>query len=987
MRLFYTTAFLLCILYLYPQKYNFVNWTVEDGLLQSQASFISQDRYRQLWIGTEGGLSCFDGKKFKGYTVQEGLPANHISSLLSTGDRLYIGTNNGLCAFNGRNFQAFKIDTIPADNIRSVLEADGQLYVLCNFKLFSLQPDGTSQRVIVSGDSSEKISAICLTPDNKLIACVYGEGIFAGDKKNWKKVGMADSGQLRRVIIRCYVSSGGDSLFAYSNGLFSLRNGRIVRYSVNGNESPTQIVLCIEQDEKGNYWLGTDKGACKIEGDRFIAFNGHSGFTDNTVNWIFRDAENNLWFATNADGIYKYRENTFTYYDRSSGLQNPVVMGITQTPDNTIYVAGYGGWLLTTSNGSALRPASKSAELLDSKINCLYTASDGQVWIGTLTNGIFTYNKKNGLGRPHVKVPEMLPPGATVFSEDQEGNVIIGGAHGIYVIGKDKRGVYAEEHLPFITALKRTADGKTIVGTARGLYILESGVHVKPWAEEHFSNAAVMCLDIQGDQLFVGTSDKGIYAYNLKTNKLRNYNTADGLPNNFIYSIDAAEKGKIWAGTGFGISRIGLSSGGDILSIKNYGRSDGLLGMECNHNSLLRANDSSLWFGTTKGLFHFDPRASTPEKARPLVILKSVKLFSSDIRDESLYMWAGNWFPVPEGLNLAYNQNHLSFELGSLYFTNPEDVLYKYQLEGADKGYTTSNNPFIMYPSLPPGNYKLKVKAVTKGGMESENEISYSFTIRKAFYQTSYFQFMVIVILVSAGALLAWLITRARHRRRQKEKALHERIREEEFIKLRQRTAEDFHDEMGNNLTRIAVLTDMLKLKLNGHGQEVARILEQIRENTGKLYKGSRDIIWSLNSKNDALFEIAEHMRQIGNELFQDTAVDFRYAHNIKPENPLRLKLDYSRNLTMIFKEAYNNILKHANASKVEVEIELQNNKVLQVKLRDNGSGFECSDVSKGNGLKNMRTRVSRMQGALEVKSERSSGTEIDIKLDNIFVN
>src|ERR1700744_1758321 len=79
------------------QKYNFVNWTVEDGLIQSQASCICQDHYRQLWIGTQGGISKFDGKKFTGYSVQEGLPANAVNVMAcDSAGNLWIGTNYGI---------------------------------------------------------------------------------------------------------------------------------------------------------------------------------------------------------------------------------------------------------------------------------------------------------------------------------------------------------------------------------------------------------------------------------------------------------------------------------------------------------------------------------------------------------------------------------------------------------------------------------------------------------------------------------------------------------------------------------------------------------------------------------------------------------------------------------------------------------------------------------------------------------------------------
>jgi signal transduction histidine kinase len=152
---------------------------------------------------------------------------------------------------------------------------------------------------------------------------------------------------------------------------------------------------------------------------------------------------------------------------------------------------------------------------------------------------------------------------------------------------------------------------------------------------------------------------------------------------------------------------------------------------------------------------------------------------------------------------------------------------------------------------------------------------------------------------------------------------------------------------MGNRLTRISILTDILKSKLEPKESDTTKLVGQIKENTAALYNGSRDIIWSLNSENDGIYQIAERVKEIGEELFQDSIIDFNCAHNIKPGNPLKLKLDYSRNLIMVFKEAYSNILKHSKATKVGISLELINSKDLEIKIWDNGAGFDSQVIQK----------------------------------------
>lgn len=967
------------------QKYNFVNWTVEDGLIQSQAGFICQDKYRQLWIATEGGISKFDGRKFTGYAAQEGLVSNGVNSLLCDKDgNIWVGTNYGLSIFNGKTFRTVKLSNSSVNNVSTLLDMpDGSVYAINNnflFKINSLE----GKRVMISGNATETISAIYKTEKKQLLAYVLEKGLYALDGNNWKNILSVDDASKNKLVRQLFITSKKDTLLGTNIGLFILKKNKIEPYYYSKTGFIDINILCIAEDVKKNIWLGSENGAYKIEGENAIHFDSKSGFTDNSVTHIYKDIENNLWFATDADGIYKFRENTFTYYDKSSGISNTIVMGVVQTTDGNIYAAGYGGGLYKINDKNNIESVNnKGPVLADTKISSLYADDENNIWIGTIGKGSWRYNEKTGLQKVVDKNnPGVTIRGASCFLKDAQGNLLLGTGLGLYLMDKEANITKLKMENFFISALRQFNKDTVVVGTSKGVFMLDKEYRLHSLNKKEFANSSVLCLAKKNDNLWIGTTDKGVLNWNLKTGKIINYNTDNGLPSNFIYSIYVYDGQKAWIGTGFGISNLQLDKDDKVLAIKNYGRSDGLLGMECSHNCLLKAADSSLWFGTTKGLFHFNPDADITEKNQPVVLLKSVKLFSSDITDSTLYQSSGTWFNVPKELKLHSNQNHLTFEFGAIYFTNPEDVLFKCKLEGIDKDFTISNNPYIIYSAIPPGKYTLKVQAITKSGVMSSNTIEYNFEIEKAFYQTRYFQLLVVLLLISTGALITYISTR----QKQKRKETLEKIREEEFMKLRHRTAEDFHDEMGNRLTRISVLTDILKSKLEPKESDVTKLVGQIKENTAALYNGSRDIIWSLNSQNDGIYQIAEHVKEIGDELFHDTVIDFECIHIIKPGNTLKLKLDYSRNLIMVFKEVYSNILKHSKATKVDISLEIHNNKDLEIKILDNGIGFDAQTIQKGNGIKNMKNRAGRMNGELSVNSVLQKGTEINISLKNIFI-
>lgn len=205
------------------------------------------------------------------------------------------------------------------------------------------------------------------------------------------------------------------------------------------------------------------------------------------------------------------------------------------------------------------------------------------------------------------------------------------------------------------------------------------------------------------------------------------------------------------------------------------------------------------------------------------------------------------------------------------------------------------------------------------------------------------------------------------------------RLRREEQAKVRERTAEDFHDEVGNTLTRINVLTNVLKSKVGTAVPDAARLIGQIQDNTGRLYQGTRDILWSLKPSNDNLYEILHRIRDFGTELFSDTPVKFSFTGTDERWRGYRLPLDMSRNLTMIFKEALNNALKYSGATEVTLEAILDASDKLTLKLRDNGKGFDAETVQRGHGLANIRSRAGRLGGIVDMHSEPGSGTAITL--------
>ena len=371
---------------------------------------------------------------------------------------------------------------------------------------------------------------------------------------------------------------------------------------------------------------------------------------------------------------------------------------------------------------------------------------------------------------------------------------------------------------------------------------------------------------------------------------------------------------------------------------------------------------------------HYQPHTDVVSSAPTGIVLQSVKLAAENTIDPGYYDSTDSWYNIPYGLRLPYKKNNISFTFQAVTLSGAQEVLYRYRMDGLETPWSDwSPINSVTYSALPPGKYTFHVQS---RGTNADNnpELAYSFEIITPFQKTTWFRFAVLIACLLLGILLQYTVNNRKQRRQE----LLEKLRNEEQGKIRMRTAEDFHDEIGNKLTRINVLTSVLKNKIT-LTPETTRILGQIEENTAQLYGGTRDILWSLKPSNDNLYEILHRIRDFGNDLFEDTDVNFTFSGTDEKWNNHRLPMDMSRNLLMIFKEALNNTLKYAAAKNVTLEVTLKNKTVLQLILKDDGQGFNMQTIKKGNGINNMHTRAGRLNGKLYIDSRAGKGTIINL--------
>ena len=202
---------------------------------------------------------------------------------------------------------------------------------------------------------------------------------------------------------------------------------------------------------------------------------------------------------------------------------------------------------------------------------------------------------------------------------------------------------------------------------------------------------------------------------------------------------------------------------------------------------------------------------------------------------------------------------------------------------------------------------------------------------------------------------------------------------EEEGERIRRKTAVDFHDELGHRLTRISLLTELIKRKLGNTFSDISNLLDQIGDNSAQLYDGTKDFIWAIDPQQDSLYDLIIRLKDFGDELYSNTSVDFEVKGLDEKLHSAQLSMEWKRHLMLIFKEGMNNSLKHSKSNRVSFIAHTDGDE-LEITLEDNGTGFEQKTESKGNGIKNMQGRAEKLGSSLQIDSLPGEGTKILFK-------
>ncbi|MCB9355172.1 MAG: histidine kinase [Lewinellaceae bacterium] len=781
-----TALISVVVLYVSAQPFNFTTYSLGEGLPQSQVFAAIQDSRGYMWFGTQGGGVCrFDGLRFETFTTADGLPSNYISALFEGVDgRIWVAAGSEAGYYDGKKWYKLPPLSAPVNafglrpngqvlmglgggkgfvsyraGVTSPFSVDGASAAPTVYTLFQSGPElwaGTNQGAILAGRSPRRITTQQGLPVNQVhaIAC-------DSDNRLWLATpgGIAVTDPARKKVVQVH------------------RDDRLFN------------AMCMLADGDGNIWVGTTDHGLLIwssQNASWTQLGEQQGFPRNHVRSLVCDHTGHVWAGTSGGGVVRFVAQPFRHFDRGDGLSGNRVYAVFEDRSGKI-------WLSVSQDGlqvfdsSGIRPFTRDSGYL--KVKCKTIAEDesGRLWVGTEGKGVTVFDSAgmhvwtSATGLPSDWVQKIVrdPAGNLWLSTALNGLAQVGfaGEDSFYIKRIILPEVFSGQQ---ITSIAVDASGKLWYATQNGVvgWIADGRPGGTSGKKDGLPGVPIRCMafDAAG-VLWVGTKGEGIFrsvgdaAGRMQFESIR---LKRPLISKNIYLLMFDPAGNLWAGSEIGVDRISFPAAGAAGEFRHFGKYEGFLGIETCQDAAISDKSGNLWFGTMNGLMKYTPTQRSAMRYPPLLHFQNIALFYKELGETPFAGWMDGRGGLREGLELPYDQNHLSFEFRAVDLDNPDGIRYRWRLlSGQDTAWSPlSQQQSVNFAGLAPGQYSFQVQASSDGLLFSA-PLSASFAIRAPFWANWWFRTLCAVLLLGIAALIVY----ARIRRiRQTEAAKRSRL-------------------------------------------------------------------------------------------------------------------------------------------------------------------------------------------------------------------
>jgi ligand-binding sensor domain-containing protein len=744
------------------QEYSYTHYDIADGLAGSTVYCITQDAAGFIWVGTETGVSRFDGTHFRNFTTKDGLPDVEILEMFgdSRGRVWMAPFRKSVCYY----YQG-KIHNQENDSLLSMMHFKGNVENFAEDALGNiLIQESSALHMLGSRGSVKEFDSINHRP---IIGCHT----------------------ISRSLDGHFLVQETDSVFALNAGrftaLFKATFNREMKLPNYTHLSPRVFVWrygnqqgCIRSMSTGktrlfpfNYWHYRHVSYSILD-DSVICSNETVGTTEYTlgsdrtrsflpgveVSRTFRDDDGNTWFTTMGKGLYRLNSDEFRNVTLHQPLYSNCSVSAIKKIDNQLLVGSNRNSIFRFRLPIVEGPEVERLSDLERK---------RVVYIDNLSfrRMVYGFDFCLEMHDPRQKKSWILSINVKSVCQKNDNQLLVASSVGAFQVDVNKLRISDTLWKERTTTIFYRHD-TIYIGTLNGLYMKTGNGPMRFLGEKipFLRKRIASIVESQAGELWIAPyDDAGIIG--IKDGKvIRRIGQAQGLTSD-ICRVLALQNDYLWVGTDKGLNRIDLRH--PERPIVQYSANDGL---GSNVINTIFVDSPMVYVGTPAGLSFFNETKVNSKSGCRLSWLDVSSSGRSRIADSS-------------NLRLPYFENNIHFEYAGIAYKSAGKMTYRYRLLGLDTMWRYTKETFLDYPTLPPGKYDLEIAAVSKFGVYSR-PMALHFAVAAPFWKTIWFYLAVVVTLVSLTWLLVSMRIKAIRYRQEEERLLIRKMSEMEHMAL-----------------------------------------------------------------------------------------------------------------------------------------------------------------------------------------------------------
>ena len=982
-------------------QYRFDRLTIDDGLTENSITDMYQDKEGYIWFSTQDGVSQYDGYTFKNYNIandtKTSLSDNYLWNFAEDNlGFIWVCSRDGLNRIDKRTgaciqfFRDTNSTAIVHNQVSDVAVFNDTVYAAIYGKVYIIpvknnyaHKKNQLKKIIDPQKNTTNVHAFYVNHQHSNIYFIEENTLFNYTAN-------------KKIMLPEFLSGAGESFIKVTESKETICVTDGIRLFLYNTES--KEVDSLSYDFKGAYiydilpinntelWVATNAGIFVFKNNQQV---GHimentndNGLTSNFTTSLLKDNTGKIWVGTSGNGVCIYNSRTTRFKPLSKEIfgRDYIIRSVIQDKNNRLIVcAGNKIFALKTNNASLTKTtfAKDAIKSIDEIIIKGYEhitptkvdlGFNGDVLVGTKGNDVLILDND-------LKLKQII----TLNSEHQPSNVVsdflITSSHeiwittyyGVYVLNEQYRLIHSfvpdEKGLNtnYFLSVYEDATHQVWLGSNKGIYkylkttdTFKNYPHLKNNMNHSPGFNFISGFTDFGDGfLWIATYGGGLSKMDKKNETFTHYTIENGLINNVCNGLLTDDHQNIWLNTNKGLVKFNPKT----EKVINYTKADGLYFNEFNLNSLFKNKMDELMFGTPIGLVIFNPDDITTSTYDCPVLITSVDV---NYKDATARM-------VNHTIDLYLNDKSITFHYAGLNFSNSPKIKYRYMLKGYNDTWIETNQRIANYTSLPDGDFTFLVNVTNEDGKWNTKPVAIRLIVHPPFYETWWFIIISCLLLLVIGILIIRYFAQRKIKKRLQELRIQQKIQQE-----KERISRDLHDNIGAQITYLISSIDQESYNVKQNQD----IFEKLSDKARLMMTHLRQTIWVINKDAITLAEFVQKINDYSSNLLGIAGIEYNIT--LKGNENEAISPTLVSHIFRIVQEAQNNIIKHAKASMVVIDISIENRN-LHIVISDNGIGIgNIQSYDDHFGLKNMKDRTMEINGQFKIMGNEQ-GTAISL--------